>query len=193
MILAIDIDEVVANTLPAFLRHYNQKFLCSVNPEHFATSDWALHLKLSPFELDAEIREFICGPHYASLLPVGDAESVLTILSGSHTLYAVTSRWGELQQTTEQWLEEYFPNIFAAIYFSSSSHANVLQPSSKSKAHICKEIGADLMIEDCPKHLADCLASGLQVAVFDRPWNRSFVEQEAWRINSWIELLPLLE
>ena len=70
MIIAVDIDEVIAETLPAFLLYYNWKHQTAHLAMDFETSDWGQRLNLTTRSLDKEIGSFIKSPFYFSLVPV---------------------------------------------------------------------------------------------------------------------------
>lgn len=185
MIIAVDIDEVIAETLPAFLLYYNVKHQTAYVAEDFETSDWGERLNLTTQSLDKEIGSFIKSPFYSSLVPVTDSFAVLKSLRESNSLHAVTSRWGELKETTSSWLSCYFPQIFEQVHFSKTSHANVSQGDASNKSDICRSIGASFLVEDCPKHAADCSANGISVILYDRPWNKNFSGRGVFRVASW--------
>ena len=185
MIIAVDIDEVIAETLPAFLLHYNCKYQTRLAPEDFKTSDWGANLLLAQQQVDNEISEFIHSPFYRRLIPVRDSIEVLTELGEKNSLHVVTSRWGELRKTTKSWLTAHFPDVFDEIHYARTSHANVVQDRATRKSDLCKEIGASIMIEDCPLHAADCAENGISVILYDRPWNKNFSDSGVRRADSW--------
>jgi uncharacterized HAD superfamily protein len=59
----------------------------------------------------------------------------------------------------------------------------------KSKGEICAEIGADYMIEDGPEYALDVASKGINVLLYDAPWNRKHVfPDNVKRIYSWSEI-----
>ena len=70
------------------------------------------------------------------------------------------------------------------------THARLAQ----SKADVCREIGAEIMIEDVPDHVVSCANAGIRVLLFDQPWNRGEMacNGRIERVRSWDEALVLL-
>lgn len=192
MVIAVDLDEVVADTLQAFLAYYNFRHGTCVSREDFATSDWGECLKLRPSELEAMIRSFTQSEFHSRIRPVVGAVEILARLSSLYPLHMVTSRWGPLAEVTQPWLNAHFPDRFVAVHYSRTSHPVASGNGSLRKSEICREIGASLIIEDCPVHAGECLSSGIAVILMERPWNRSFEEKSALRVKSWKEASDVL-
>jgi 5'(3')-deoxyribonucleotidase len=185
MIVAFDLDEVLANTLQAFLTFYNAAHGTHASVEKCFSSDWAEYLCLSQSAITAIIRDFTLSECGATIAPVPGAVEAVRELSAIGELHIVTSRWGALVDITPAWIERHFPNQFAAVHYSKTSHSVPLNESGQSKAAICKAIGAEVIIEDCSRHSLDCLSHGVNVLLMDRPWNRDFEDSRILRVRSW--------
>ena len=65
---------------------------------------------------------------------------------------------------------KYFPNIFTGVRFTG-----FLQGDDITKGLVCREIGAQVMIDDLPTHIESVIdEGGLREAIIfgDYPWNK---------------------
>lgn len=68
-----------------------------------------------------------------------------------------------------------------------------VRDNSKSKAEICKEIQADILIEDNLKYAQQVAQAGIKVLLFDYPWNQSSnLNPLIIRVCGWKEALNFI-
>ena len=102
----------------------------------------------------------------------GAIETIQALHRGGHYIHVVTNRnLGRLAHTnTVNWLEKY--NIpFDSLMFVARKHLLV---------------GLDLMIDDNPQNFREMQAEGIDVYLYDRPWNQD-VDAAEKRITAWLD------
>jgi hypothetical protein len=81
----------------------------------------------------------------------------------------VTGRTKLLETATREMLERHFPNLFKSIEFTGLYGDNV-----RSKADVCKQPNANLLIDDYLGHPLPVAASSVDALLFgEYPWNQS--------------------
>src|SRR3546814_2837485 len=68
-------------------------------------------------------------------------------------LHVVTSRQFAIQAITEEWIDKHFTGVFSQIHFGNHySTSDVV----RSKAEICKDIGACMLVDDYVRYAQNC-------------------------------------
>ena len=113
-----------------------------------------------------------------------------------HKLYNTTSRPNEIIKETYEQIEKYYTDSFSGIFFSSNNYAG-WKNCGKTKAEICLEIGASLMIEDSLEYALECAEREVKVFLLDAPWNQNGEHKNIRRIygypNYWREIFEILK
>jgi hypothetical protein len=91
-----------------------------------------------------------------------------------------------LTQETNLWVEKYFPGIFSGIRFTNTYSGSGIK---LKKSQVCKEFNAKIIIEDDLMHITDCASNGIQVIVYNHPWNREGLSENITRVSDWNEIL----
>jgi hypothetical protein len=104
------------------------------------------------------------------LSPIPRAYENLVKLKDSYELHIVTARQHAVEDLTRAWINRYYPNIFADIHFGNHYSRS---GKSRSKAQMCKEIGAVMLIDDSLSYATQVSREGIQVLLFgDYAWNQ---------------------
>ena len=102
-----------------------------------------------------------------------DAYDTLQRLKYRHDLVVVTSRQFAIQDATLQWLDQHFPDTFTSVHFGNHF---AKAGNSRKKSEICRDIQADVLIDDNPTYAYDCASAGMQVLLFNwrlqYPWSQ---------------------
>ena len=141
-------------------------------------------------EAIARVHDFYRTPEHDATLPLIDAPEVVRHLSSRYTLHIITSRVDEIRDLTLAWLERHFPQMFTSAQF-----INNYGPTSgvkRTKADVCTELSADLMIEDSLEHARSIAAIGIPVILIDCPWNQGDIPENVYRVASWRDIGELL-
>ena len=192
MIIAIDIDEVLADTLGGFIAFSNATYGTTLRRADFLHWNWADALRLPQAEVQRRVEAFAQTAHFTAAPRVEGASEGLALLAQTHTLVAVTSRWGSQVERTEPWLAANFPGLFRAVRFSHNPIPGVASPGRPSKAELCHELGASVIIDDSLAFANECAGRDLAVILIDYPWNRGAVAEGVIRVASWDGIPPLI-
>ncbi len=192
-IIAVDIDEVLAAFAESFADFSNKKWETNLKPENW-TEHWAQIWKVD-FEETSKRAEIIYKSNVftrAEHLPT--AKEVLRALSKKYKLVIVTSRHRAVSKDTIDWVETHFSNLFKEIHFSGiydDIEKHPLDRLKATKAEVCKQIGADYLIDDTPKHCIAAAEAGITSLLFgDYKWNRDVrLRSRIVRAKNWAEVL----
>lgn len=187
-VIAVDIDDVLSDTVPAFLAFTNKKWGLNFTPQDY-NEHLAVMWKTSEEEAKKRVLDFHDSGMSASYKHDETALPVLEELSKKYTLVIVTSRRRHLEEMSRAWLETHYPGVFSDIYFAGiwDTDVDAQTKNSMTKASICLEIGAKYLIDDQPKHCEAAAEVGIACLLFgDYPWNKMFREdQNITRVIDW--------
>jgi len=183
MTIAIDIDEVLAELMPTFLEYYNKAYNTSFTNDHFYTYDWSKVLGITEEKKCKAHDDFIKLGGYKKLNVIDGSKAVIKKIKRKHKLVVITGRGMTLKGDTDYWLKRHFPHTFKDIFYIRK---NPSSPALRSKAEICKQIKADVMIEDDMTYANSFLEQGTKLLLFNHPWNKEARENDNLvRVHSW--------
>ena len=194
-VIAIDVDDVLAASAEAWVKYSNQRWGTNLTVDDYH-EDWAKMWSVDRLTESQRAQEIYAArvtrdfPHYP------DARVVLEKLSRNYKLVIVTSRVqiALMKQDTLDWLEKYFKGLFEEVHYSGIYDAIAERPlkaegmHKATKAQLCREIGADYLIDDQPKHCLAVAEAGIETILFgDYPWNRlKRLPEGVTRCESWL-------
>lgn len=191
--IAVDIDDVLSASAEAFIAFSNKQWGHTLSVDDYL-EEWAVVWQV---DLDEAARRSDLIHTYGDVIIAShrvfdNAYQVLKKLSLRFNLIIVTSRRKVMQPATEEWINQYFPNIFSAIHYAGiwDSEKHISEMVKATKADLCLELGADYLIDDQPKHCIAAAEAGIQSILFgDYKWNRyDVVPSRVTRIHSWAEV-----
>lgn len=102
-------------------------------------------------------------------------------------LYVITARQEFLENYTLKWLNKYFWKLFQSVIFCNHEWGWI----SRNKSDICKEIWANLIIEDNLDYALECAEKWIEVILFNKPWNigRKETHKNIYRVDWWKDLI----
>lgn len=188
-IIAIDCDDVLVPTAPAILTHYNKTYGMHITLDQLYSKDLAVWGTKTHEEAIERVHAYLDTPEYQNMPPFEEAIDVLTKLSKKYELHLVTARRDALAEATERMLAEHFPGVFTSIQFT-----NHFSGTAKTKAQVCQEIGADLLIDDHLNHAELAAKCGIRVLLFgEYPWNQTQeLSQNITRVRDWHDVAKQL-
>lgn len=102
--------------------------------------------------------------------PMPHALETLQRMKEKYSLHVVTARQHRVEEVTRSWLNKYFPDIFEEIHFGNHYSTS---GKSRSKAEMCKSIGAKVLIDDSLIYATQCALADISVVLFGHyPWNQ---------------------
>jgi len=192
MLIAVDLDDVQADSVPAFNKYHNEKYGTNFIFEDII-HPWNLWGKTKE-EAFTKFLDFYDSDYFNRMKPVEGAQTAIEILSKEHKLITVTSRPEKAKRQSLNFISYYFPARFYDIYFTSEVEQVVNMDSGKLKKNeICRKLNVDLMIEDMAGYALACAESGITAFLFAKPWNKDYIPHEKIiRVKGWEEILERL-
>ena len=188
MKIAIDLDDVLSNTYEVFIEFINERIETPIRFNDMI--NYHLHeiLKISRGKEIEAIREFDNSKFFDMIEKKEGSSEAIKDLKKKYELAVITSRPLDIRNQTVNWINKHFPEI-KNVYFINKDYYN----ETKSKAEICKEINAEIIIEDNLDYAKECLKENIRVLLFDCPWNRkNNLGKGIIRVHSWDEIRNLL-
>lgn len=181
LIVAVDIDDVIFKTVAICQSEYEKRYGVFVPASECYSKDPVVWGVGDYPEAAKRLYEIFTATDFP---PITGAQDVLRRLSRQHEIWAVTGRHEKLAVSTRTSIDRYFSGIFAGIKFTG-----FLDGGTITKGMVCREIGADVLIDDLPAHIESVLdEGGLQKAVIfgDYPWNQAeIVDPRAVHCVDW--------
>lgn len=188
-VIAVDLDDVLAASIPAFVEFSNKKWGTKLTVEDYQ-ENWMGMWGIDKATL-IQRSDIIRSELWKSLEHSEEALPVLNGLARDYKLVITTSRRREMEKPTKDWINEYFHGIFEEIH-----HAGIFdklrgeEAAKQTKAELYKQIGADYIIDDHPKHCLGADTAGIKAILFgDYPWNRNAkLPAGVIRLRTWGEV-----
>ena len=192
-IIAVDIDDVISDYVSSVVqfvrREYNENFT-----HDDVLENWSEMLGIPQDEWVRQYESFVFEDKYYENPPIIEgAVEALQRLSTSFDLVALTSRSSFLRDATIKFIDDNLPNLFKEVVLAGIwepnkdgvVNANAL--ARHTKADVCREIGANYLIDDQPKHCNGAAQIGIKGLLFgDYGWNRTVeIENLVTRVSDW--------
>lgn len=190
-IIAVDLDEVLAETAHALLKNKNH----NINGQRITRNEissynlWEIpKLNVSKKKSFRIFLWFLIGAGlWIKIKPVVWAKTKLKELRKKwYKFHVVTARYFLLRFATGWWLYRNYKHIFSSVEF-----ANFFTRFSTKKSEICKKLWAETIIEDNLENAIDCANAGIKVYLLDKPWNQHYDKKKhTWiiKVNDWSEI-----
>ena len=189
--IAVDIDDVLSRSAEGFVAFSNERWGTELKPEDYR-EEWAVVWGV-PLETALQrASELVAAGIEGGLEPHQPAMPVLGRLATKFNLVVVTSRRATSRPLTEGWLAHHFPNIFHEVHFvgayDNSAADSVAQALAYTKGELCREIGANYLVDDQLKHCIGAAEAGIPSVLFgEYQWNRSEtpLPSDVTRVRDW--------
>lgn len=192
MLIAIDLDEVLVDTLSGVIAFHNATYGTSLEKKHFFSYRWWEVWGGTREESIDKFLLFAKSDYFTNLQPLEDALASIEALAKDHTLIVITSRQNELEVSTKQWITKHFPQKFKEVYIIN--HADWSKGGkTTTKLELCQRLGVEVLIEDNLEYANECASSTAKVFLLDYPWNQGKTKKGVLRVTSWQEILTNLK
>lgn len=185
MLLAIDLDDVLADSITALMRFHNRVFGTNLTIQDHHS--WGLDLiwGCSREETARRLALFYQSDEYRAIEPLDGAVVAIRYLAHDHHLVVLTARepFPNLHAETVAWIEQHFPRCFADIHFSFTTAIH--QP----KGELAKTLDVTHAFEDGPSHAVSYYEHGIQTILFRRPWNSHIPANGIAVVDTWPEAI----
>ncbi len=191
-VIAVDIDEVLAQHNVELVKYHNEQYGSTHTVEHYVSDHWSEIWGVDREEASKRAVAFHESGAHGRLTPVEGAFECLQQLSEHFELHIVTARRRLIINSTHEWVEKHYPGIFRGIRF-----VHVWEDvDPPTKAEVCKDIDAVLLIDDSVSHCALATKSGIDALLFgDYAWNRALPDDfpsSIKRALSWPEVVTYI-
>ncbi|TPX41522.1 hypothetical protein SeMB42_g05536, partial [Synchytrium endobioticum] len=189
-------------------RFHNESYGTALVPAHFHSYNYWEVWGGTREDATAKVRQWYQLPSFENLDPVPGALAALQTLQLHYHLVVVTSRQDFVAPQTIRNIQRHYPGIFADadIHFanhwidpSDHKHYHGRGIISKSKAQLCQEANALLLVDDNLDYARDVSKHGLMAVLFDAEgsylWNKcadNALPERTVRCTSWKEIVALL-
>lgn len=184
-VLATDVDEVLFPFLQEFSGWHNQEYGTNLEIADFKTYEFSDTLGVSVPETVHRVHTFLGVEHsFLGVNPLEESQEAIARLGERFKITAITARHPQFRDSSLGYLLEHFGGKIADITLvGTSATVDVL----RSKAEVCRELGAVALIDDSITHVAGCVEVGIGGVLFgDYPWNQAnelpeaVVRQKNW-------------
>ncbi|MEK6926567.1 MAG: hypothetical protein AABW50_04790 [Nanoarchaeota archaeon] len=169
MRIAIDVDGVLADTMPVLNDYYNQRFETNFKLEDYKCYDLEKTWKCKKEESVKIFDDFCNSSYFLEIQPVEYAQESIDMLALRHDLIAVTSRSEFIHDKTERFVKDYFGRRIDKI-ISTGKYDSLAVNSTKLSA--CSSERVDLLLENCLEIAVDSARNGIKTFLFNYPWNQ---------------------
>ncbi len=187
MKIGIDFDDVLLDCNTALAAFHNARYGTSYKREDVRSWDLSRMWNCTKEEEFVRVREWWASQDHFEAPLVPGALTAVEILAMHHELHIITARQVETSTATKAWLARHFPSHFNEVHFVSKSDTD-----TGSKVEACQQVGIDLMIDDSLSNACNLNAAGIQVLLFDAPWNQEEVPPSIVRVYNWEQALYYL-
>jgi 5'(3')-deoxyribonucleotidase len=188
-VIAVDCDDVLVETAPLILRNYNKLYGTHLELKDMYSRDLKVWDVPDAATAIARVEDYLKTDEYRRQPPLREAIEVTKRLAKHHELHIVTGRTEFLAVATQDMLDRYFPGIFQSIEFTG-----FFGDKARSKADVCQQLNADLLIDDHLHHAEVVANIGIDVLLFGGyPWNRAdSLPANMRRVKDWYAIDKLL-
>lgn len=196
-IVAIDIDDVVAQATEALRLDVNTRFNIEISQEAYREphdywgyyeSVWQKHEAVKDMSYDSYYIELRESQSHIPLLP--GAEFAIMKLAKKYKIVFITARDETLKTATIEWLTQNLPQLEYDIYFTN----HLVEENRLTKGEVCKQVGAQYLLDDNIDHCRSALENDVQAVLFgDYGWHRSLKADELPRCKDWQAVLEYFD
>jgi 5'(3')-deoxyribonucleotidase len=178
--IALDFDDTLADTISPLLQWIEERHGYRITDENLAS--YALGADRE--QTSAIVEAFLADEAHDRIEAVeGAQESCQRFVAQGYRLVVVTARKPDHSRQTTELIERLFPDLITDVCFVG------LQ---REKLPTLQAIGANVFIEDHPRHFQEAADGGVPSILFgEHPWNRHIVTP--LRARSWTEAALLTE
>ena len=189
MIIAIDLDDILASTLERFIQFHNEKFSTNLTINDFTSYELQNIEGISNKEEAKRLKLFDNSKYFDTISPLKGSQTSISQLSKNHDIIVITARTRSVAKKTTAWIKKNFPEIKRVVFISEG-----YKHYCKMKSEVCKKVGAEVIIEDKKVFVEDCVSAGIKVFMFNYPWNKEIEDHPLIvRVNSWEEVVNKID
>ncbi|MBX4199157.1 hypothetical protein KW800_02725 [Candidatus Parcubacteria bacterium] len=188
--IAVDIDDVIAASAPAFIAYSNEKFGTHLTVDDYHER-WGDVWKVEQEELIKRAHEYHESGDHAKYGVIDGAKDSLKELRRNFRLIVLTTRRNSINQLTRDWINKFYPDIFDDFVFTGFYDDPTVGGAHMTKAELARGVGAQYLIDDQLKHILASAEIGIKGLLFgDYFWNKAdHLPTNVERVRNWTEVL----
>lgn len=185
----MDFDDVVLDFNRGFMSSHNNLYGTKITYEQLNNfDDWEITYGCDKETMAKRTVNFYNSDEHHLTGPVSGAIGGISELAKDYHLEIVTSRPEISKAATLRWIDKHFKDTFRNFHFTNM-YAGAKGSHARSKSEVCKEIGAEVLIDDALKHAKDVAGVGIPALLPDRPWNQGEAGDRVYRVHTWEEIV----
>ncbi|OPX88080.1 MAG: 5' nucleotidase, deoxy (Pyrimidine), cytosolic type C protein (NT5C) [Pelotomaculum sp. PtaB.Bin104] len=180
MKVGVDIDGVLADSLPLWVHELNRYFNKNIQFEEVSLLNIIQSYEVTPGELKTFLKQR--GRYLMSApSPLKGAAYYLSKLKKYHDIFIITARKKKFEEETRSWLQQ-----------NGILYDDLILLGSYDKKETCVENGLGVMVEDTLEIGLEVSAAGIPVILMDAPYNQGNLPELIYRRHSWSEIYQTL-
>lgn len=180
--IAVDLDDVLALHAAAFVQFSNEHYGTNYKEDEY-DDNWAnMWDGVSWDEILRRAVEFQTPERTLEYAKIDEAGVVLSHLKKRFRLAVVTARAERLIPVTHEWLGRHHADVFDEVHF-----VPIWEPGNTvTKADICRQIGANYLIDDSISHCSIAAEGGITSLLFgNRRQHQGEIDPRIIRVANW--------
>lgn len=191
-VIAVDIDDVLADSTETFRKVSNSISGANLTREHYQIPGdyskyyervWAQHGLHKKLNYSAVIQEIYESEIKTPLL--AGANFAIKELAKQFDIIIITARPPELEKFTRAWLNEHLEGGFIEVYFTQSHP----ETTEKTKGELCRIIGAKWLIDDNPEFCQSAQEHGVTAVLFGEYGWHNDIPHDVIKCKDWPAVL----
>ena len=162
--IAVDIDDVLFPFVGGVAKFHNDRHGTQLTAGDFNTYDFVDVWGGSQEDSMKLIDDFLAMDH-SLIRPLEGSVDAIKRLKKDFRVVSITARNGIFEPNTVKWLSMHFPGLLDGAYFAGNRHDG--RPY-RSKGDICREVGANILIDDSPHNLLSATEYGIDGVLFGK-------------------------
>jgi len=188
LVIGIDIDSVIADSIELFLPFLNERFNKNLKLEDIVYYEFEKCYNVSQQEILEAFKDLTKHKLWLGIPVIDFAKEFMEILTNLHTTVIVTSRPEKfMKDVTIDWLKKNEIKYKALLFMDENNDADKYQTGLKAGYKF------DVFIEDCYEFAVDILKYDIPVILIDYPWNRKADKKNLIRMQDLRVALKYLE
>jgi uncharacterized HAD superfamily protein len=190
--IAVDIDDVLVPHVEDLISWHNREYGTNMDLVHYHSrnpKDWGSETIEDAIK---RVQRFFTTPDFLDAQPMESAAEVLAELSKRYNLIVITSRDNIIEDVTNDWLNNHFPEVFKEAHFTARFN---LEGKSGKKSAVALDAKAKYLIDDTLENVIETAEAGIDVLLFgDYPWNQiEKLPERVTRVHNWTQVLEYFD
>jgi uncharacterized HAD superfamily protein len=193
-VIAVDIDDVLAAEAEFIIAYGNKQWGHTLTLEDYQ-ENWSDMWGVDMEEMERRAAQLHLPGVQTSYRLIEGGHEVLKKLKERYELIILTSRRGVLKVETLEWINRVFADVFSGIHFTGFYDTTRTDRHLLTKGELAKQVGADFLIDDQPKHCFAAAEAGVKSLLFgDYAFSRHLeLPPGVSRCKDWAEVLDYFD